>query len=784
MTASVAIKPLQVLLIEDTDADAQLIVCAIKQVDGGADVDVVSTRKEFAERLARHTYDLVLADYRLPNWTGMDALLELRRLGFDTPLILVTGALGDELAVDCVRAGAADYVLKENLARLSIAGMRAVLHKRGRDETSRAQQLMKNAQEHAREHEERFLQLAESIDELFFVMNAKYTETLYINPAFEKICGRSCQSLYDDPKSFLEAIPADDRERLVLYMDRIQRGENPGKIEYRVLRSDGETRWLLAHAAPIRNEQGDVYRIAGVALDVTEARKAESALEESGQRFRKLAQASFDAILITQDGIVYDVNRGHADMFGYSSVEEVIGRPITDFVAEESLAEVQRRFVNNVEGTYQLVGLRKDGRRILLEATGATHVIGGRPARITALRDMTERRSLEDQFRQAQKMEAVGRLAGGVAHDFNNLLTVIMSYTDMLSEGLAVQDPRADDLDQIRKAAVTATSLTRQLLAFSRQQVIEPQLVNLSDVVLMSNKMLNRLIGEDIDVVTTITKDPVAVMIDPGQLEQVIMNLAVNARDAMPRGGRLTLETAVVKIDADYTRDQWLANSGRFAMLAVTDTGVGMDEPTLARIFEPFFTTKEVGKGTGLGLATVFGIIKQSNGFIRVSSEIGRGATFRIYLPLVDKPTKRYDGQPELVQLPVGTETILLAEDAAAVRAAARQILERYGYTVLEAPSGRDALNIALKRQSPIHLLLTDVVMPEMSGRDLAEQIKELRPSVKVLYMSGYTDDAVVLHGILSAEIAYLQKPFSPATLARKVREVLDALPIAVASHS
>jgi PAS domain S-box-containing protein len=784
MTAGVAVNPLQVLLIEDTDADAQLVVHAMKQVDGGADVEVVSTRKEFTERLARYTYDLVLADYRLPGWTGMDALLELRRLGFDTPLILVTGALGDELAIECVKAGAADYVLKENLGRLTIAAMRAVLDKRARDESSRAQQLMKNAQQHALEHEERFLQLAESIDELFFVMNAKHTETLYINPAFEKIWGRSCQSLYDDPKSFLEAIPADDRERLVLYMGRIQRGENPGKIEYRVLRSDGETRWLLAHAAPIRNEQGEVYRIAGVALDVTESRKAESALEESGERFRKLAQASFDAILITQDGLVYDVNRCHADMFGYSSVEEVIGRPITDFVAEESLADVQRRFANNIEGTYQLVGLGKDGRRILLEATGVTHVIGGRPARITALRDMTERRSLEDQFHRAQKMEAVGRLAGGIAHDFNNLLTVIMSYTDMLSEGLAVQDPRTEDLDQIRKAAVTAASLTRQLLAFSRHQVIEPRLVNLSDVVLMSNKMLHRLIGEDIDVVTTITKDPVAVMIDPGQLEQVIMNLAVNARDAMPRGGRLTLETAVVKIDAEYARDQWLANSGRFAMLAVTDTGVGMDEATLARIFEPFFTTKEVGKGTGLGLATVFGIIKQSNGFIRVSSEVGRGSTFRIYLPLVDKPTERYDGQAELVQLPVGTETVLLAEDAAAVRAAARQILERYGYTVLEAPSGRDALNIALKRQSPIHLLLTDVVMPEMSGRDLAEQICELRPSAKVLYMSGYTDDAVVLQGILSAEIPYLQKPFSPATLARKVREVLDALPIATASHS
>ncbi|MGZ3482646.1 MAG: response regulator [Gemmatimonadaceae bacterium] len=248
-------KPLQVLLVEDIDADAKLIVHTMKHVDGGAQVDVVSTRQQFTERLAERTYDLVLADYRLPNWTGMDALLELRRLGLDIPLILVTGDLGDELAVQSVKAGAADYVLKDSLTRLPIAALRAVLDKRGRDESSHAQQLVTNAQQHAREHEERFLQLAENIDELFFVMNAQYTEILYINPAYEKIWGRSCQSLYDDPKSFVEAAPPDDRERLLLYMGRIQRGENPGKIEYRVDRPDGEVRWLLVHAVPIRNEQ-------------------------------------------------------------------------------------------------------------------------------------------------------------------------------------------------------------------------------------------------------------------------------------------------------------------------------------------------------------------------------------------------------------------------------------------------------------------------------------------------------------------------------------------------
>jgi len=335
-------------------------------------------------------------------------------------------------------------------------------------------------------------------------------------------------------------------------------------------------RWLLAHAVPIRNAQGKVYRIAGVALDITESRGAQVALSESAERYRKLTDVTFDAVVISQDGILKEMNAGYAEMFGYN-VEELLGRPITDLVAEESREEVERRHRKNIDGTYEVLGRRKDGKQLFLEVTGRTYEIGGRPARITALRDVTERRTLENQFRQAQKMEAVGRLAGGIAHDFNNLLTVIMSYTDMLSEGFAAKDPRADDLNEIRKAAVTASSLTRQLLAFSRQQVIEPRIVNLNDVVATSEKMLQRLIGEDVELATTLTDEPVAVLIDPGQLEQVIMNLVVNARDAMPRGGKLTIETARVTMDAEYARDHWPAAPGRFAMLAVTDTGTGMN---------------------------------------------------------------------------------------------------------------------------------------------------------------------------------------------------------------
>ena len=771
--------PLRVLFLEDDDADAELVVHTLQQEDARVRVDLAATRKRFTEMLAARVYDIVLADYRLPGWTGMDALREMRRLGFDIPLILITGVLGDERAVECVKAGAADYVLKDaSLARLPMAVKRALEEKRSRDESQRSQALMEQAQREVREREERFSQLADNIDEVFFVFSALRSETLYINPAYEKIWGRSCQSLYDNPKSFLDQAPAGDRERLLEYMDRIQRGEEAGKLEYRIIQPNGSVRWLLAHAVPVRNDHGKVYRIAGVALDITESREAQMALEELAERLRKLTETSFDAIDITQDGIIQEANRGYLNMFGYEGMEEVIGRPITDFVSDASRADVEMRLTNNIEGTYELEGRRKDGKKLLLEATARTHVMRGRTVRITALRDMTERRALEDQFRQAQKMEAVGRLAGGVAHDFNNLLTVILSYTDMLVEGVSPADPRLEDLSEIRKATVAAASLTRQLLAFSRQQVIEPRLVNLNDVVASSEKMLRRLIGEDIEVQTALSSAPLTVLIDPGQLEQVMMNLAVNARDAMPTGGKLALETANVTLDADYARDHWPVTPGIFAMLAMSDIGIGMDELTRSLMFEPFFTTKAVGQGTGLGLATVYGIVKQSNGFIWVYSEPGKGTSFKIYFPLLDQAPEQYGTKLESDVARSGTETILLAEDASAVRVAARQILERFGYTVIEAANRTDALSAA-KNGAAIDLLLTDVVMPEMSGRELVNRFAKLRPKTKVLFMSGYTDDAIVRHGVLRPGTAYLQKPFSPDTLARKVREVLDSLVVA-----
>jgi signal transduction histidine kinase len=383
---------------------------------------------------------------------------------------------------------------------------------------------------------------------------------------------------------------------------------------------------------------------------------------------------------------------------------------------------------------------------------------------------------LAEQLRQAQKMETIGGLAGGVAHDFNNLLTVILSYGDLIADELKSDDPVRKDLDQIRGAGVRAADLTRQLLAFSRQQVLAPKLVELAAIANGMEKMLRRLIGEDIELTVACPPGLAKVLVDPGQMEQVIMNLVVNARDAMPRGGMLTIETAEVVLDDQFASMHVGVKAGPHVMLAVSDTGTGIDKATQDRMFEPFFTTKKDGKGTGLGLATVFGIVQQSGGTVWVYSELGKGTTFKIYFPIADSSAVAISSRPapESASL-YGTETILLVEDEERVRNATSAILRKYGYNVLQASTGGDALLICEQHTASIHLLLTDVVMPRMSGRQLAERLAPIRPDMKVLFMSGYTDDAVVRHGILDSTIAFIQKPLTPLALAYKVRETLDA---------
>jgi PAS domain S-box-containing protein len=520
-------------------------------------------------------------------------------------------------------------------------------------------------------------------------------------------------------------------------------------------------------------------RVAAKARADQYAKQLAERTEVAEAKYRTLMQYANDAIFIVDpSGPVLEVNAQAEAMLGQRSIE-IVGRRYIDLVTPASHDDAVDHFrrILNGEAVHALdIHLRRsDGRQVCADVSASVVPLRGQPLVLAIARDVTERNRLERQFQQAQKMEAIGQLAGGVAHDFNNLLTVILGYGEVLLETLPADDPRRQDVEEIRKAGQSAASLTRQLLAFSRKQILEPVVLDLNAVLANMDRMMGRLIGEDIELIIRLEPELGRAKADAGQLEQILVNLAVNARDAMPEGGTLTIETGNVELDEPYVRTHPGAASGRHIVLAVSDTGHGMDERTQSHLFEPFFTTKEKGKGTGLGLATVYGIVKQSGGSISVNSELEHGTSFKIYFPRVEGVAVPLGAARASRQLPAGTETILLAEDAGGLRKLARRILERYGYTVLEASNGDEALQVCERHHGAIHLLLTDVVMPGISGRALADRMASLYPAMKVLYTSGYTDDAIVQRGVLCAGTAFLQKPYASDALARKVRDVLDA---------
>ena len=521
---------------------------------------------------------------------------------------------------------------------------------------------------------------------------------------------------------------------------------------------------------------------AGLCKEIDDRRRVEKALGTSEERYRELFENASDSVYtLDLAGRITSLNKAGEQATGYTRAE-ALTMDIKQIVAPEDLQQVRKMMKqgNDRRGgspTYDFKIVTKDGRPLVLEVSARPIVQDGQPVGMQGIaRDVTERKQLEAQFRQAQKMEAVGRLAGGVAHDFNNLLLVVRGYSELSLARLGPHESLRTNLEEIQKAADRAASLTQQLLAFSRQQVLQPKVLDLNTVVTDAEKMLRRLIGEDIEVVAELAPELGPVMSDPGRIEQIILNLAVNGRDAMPQGGRLTLKTSNVTLDQAYARQHRGARPGPHVLLAVSDTGVGMDAETQSHIFEPFFTTKDAGKGTGLGLSTVYGIVKQSGGTIWVESAPGRGTTFEIYLPLVEKVAAGGELHPALpAHPPGGTETILVVEDELSVRKLGANFLASSGYTVLEAPDGGAALKVCEKHRGPIHLLMTDLVMPGMSGRELAVRLAGQRPELKVIYVSGYTDDNVVPHGVWEEEIAFLPKPFSLHELAHKVREALES---------
>ena len=603
---------------------------------------------------------------------------------------------------------------------------------------------------------------------------------MIVNPALARMCG------YDTPEAMIASVKdigfqfyVDQKRRDHFRRLLDEKGELRG-LESQVYHKDGSLLWISENVRAVRDQAGQLLYYEGFVQDITDRKKAEEDLRLSEERFNKAFRSSPEGITISAlaDGRYLEANDSFLQMIGYGR-DQLIGKTAVElkiWANPEARTALIRKFqTDHLVREYETSFQNKSGELRQVQISGEAIELQGQSCLLAITRDITERKHLEQQLRQGQKMEAVGQLAGGIAHDFNNLLNIIVGYSDLLLDGLRPDDPRRKKVQNIRESGQKAAAVTRQLLAFSRQQVLQPTTLNLNNLVSELDGLLRPLIREDIKLDFHLTPDLQRIHADQGQIEQILMNLVGNARDAMPEGGTITIETANVEVDDNYARAHVPHKPGYYVMLAITDTGVGMDKAVQARIFEPFFTTKELGKGTGLGLATVYGIVKQSEGFIWVYSEPQCGTTFKVYLPVaIGKSAEPLTSIGTSERLATGTETVLVVEDEKSLRELTGETLRSSGYMVLEAEDVDDALAIVQRHTGPIHLLLTDVVMPGMSGHVLAEKVLSVRPETKVIYTSGYTESARAEHQVRTAGRGFLQKPCARADLLHKVRELLD----------
>ena len=602
--------------------------------------------------------------------------------------------------------------------------------------------------------------------DLVFVLDATSLRILRANVAFTKVLGYSS-----------DEVPS---------LDMRQVSGSEARVWEANLAILVETGRIPVSVRPFRHKDGHIVdmetsvgrTVVGgrvlycvVGRDPTERHEAERVRRDAELRMRTFVDAAFEGLTITDKGRIIDANARLAEIVR-APLDDLVGRPVMDFIAPESRADVTGHMASGAPQFYEHRLLRADGSVIPVEVRAKTIDVGDRTLRVTAIRDISERKSLEEQVRLAQRMESVGRLAGGVAHDFNNLLTVILSLVTFLTSRATSTRDR-EDLEQIESAGLRAAELTQQLLAFARRQIVEPKVLDLNELVTSLDRMLRRVIGEDVELATITVPNLGRIRADPGRIEQVLMNLVVNARDAMEGGGKLTIETANVELGPDYAATHPEVEAGAYVMLSVSDTGGGMDARTMTKIFEPFFTTKIPGKGTGLGLATCYGIVKQSGGSIWVYSEPGKGTTFKVYLPRVTEAAQQRSA-PLSVAAAQGHETLLVVEDDEMVRRVAVRVLRAKGYVVHDTGDPRVALAIFEQLGRAVDLLIVDVVMAGMSGKELADRLRGVKRDLRVLYTSGYTENTIVHQGVVDPDINFLAKPYLPEDLARCVREALD----------
>ena len=756
--------PLNILIVEDSPDDAALLIDELQTAGFDPKWKRVQTEPEFRDSL-NSSLDLILSDYSMPKFSGLRAVDLLRESGLDIPFILVSGTIGEEKAVEAMRHGIADYLLKDRIGRLGNAVERALEQKRLREYHRQMQ------------HEMKLQATALDTAANGIVITDRAGSIIWVNSAFTALTGYSAAEVVGRTPRVLKSGLHDEKFYRDFWQTIISGQTWCGEFINR--RKNGSIYHDAHTVTPVRSQSGKITHFVGIMLDLTEYKHIEEQLKESEERYRTLIEQARDAVFtLKPDTTIASLNRAFEIITGFKC-EEWVGRPFSPLIHPDDLPraiEIFRRVMQNEKPPQFELRIRtRAGSVVTLEFTMTPYRQGKAVTSMMGIgRDVTERKQLEQQFRQAQKMESIGQLAGGVAHDFNNILTVIQGHASLTLLDSTLSTETKESAEQISLAAERAAGLTRQLLTFSRRQVIDSRELDLNGVIEGVTKMLGRLLGEDIALEFDGGKSP-PILADAGMLEQVLMNLAVNARDAMPEGGVLKIQTGAETITEAFAQQNPEASRGDFVWMEISDTGCGIPPENLSKIFEPFFTTKEVGKGTGLGLATVYGIVKQHRGWITLHSKVNQGTTFKIYLPASagrGETARALDAEENIRG---GTETILLVEDEAPLRQLVRNVLESYRYKVIDADSGRAALDEWEKNAGEIDLLLTDLVMPGgLNGRDLGEKLRLINPRLRIVFMSGYSGDIVGKDFKLREGINFLQKPFAPRTLAKCVRDCLD----------